>query len=145
MMEAAMTNTNETLEARVQEAIRQLRDLPGNLEAEDDPAFTTEQVSFLGKRLYEVRSLLEGEEPSPLYADIGLYVCDLLARHHHIAVIWSIEDVQSIRTDLTEEQAWEVLQQVRDIHDAEWGINWTTLEQTADDMFPEPTTEGDRT
>jgi len=61
MTEATMTNINQTLEARVREAIRHLRDLPGNLEAEDDPAFTTEQVDFLEKRLYEVRSLLEGE------------------------------------------------------------------------------------
>jgi len=37
---------------------------------------------------------------------------------------------------VTEEQAWEVLQQVKDIHDAQWGISWTTLETVADDMFP---------
>jgi hypothetical protein len=53
-----MTDINITLESRVRDAIRQLRDLPGNLEAEDDPAFTVEQVNFLEKRLYEVRALL---------------------------------------------------------------------------------------
>jgi len=132
-----MTNTNETLEARVREAIRQLRDLPDNLEAEDDPAFTTEQANFLEKRLYEVRSLLEGEDRSPLYADITLYVHDLLARHHQIASVWSIEDVQNIRPDLNDDQAWEVLEHVGRKHDAEWGICWTTLETVADDLFPE--------
>jgi hypothetical protein len=60
-MEAAMTNTIEALEASVRKALRQLRDLPGDLEAEDDPAFTTEQVSFLEKRLYEVRVILEDD------------------------------------------------------------------------------------
>jgi hypothetical protein len=30
-----------------------------------------------------------------------------------------------------------VLQEVDDHHDAEWGINWTTLETVADDLFPE--------
>ena len=46
-----------------------------------------------------------------------------------IAHIWSIEDVQSIRPDLSEEQAWEVLQDVKIvIKDAELGINWLTLE-----------------
>ena len=59
-----MTDTNITLEPRVREAIQQLRDLPDSLEAEDDPAFTVEQVNFLEKRLYEVRALLEGEDRS---------------------------------------------------------------------------------
>ena len=131
-----MTDTNITLEARVREAIRQLRDLPGSLEAEDDPAFTVEQVNFLEKRLYKVRALLEGEDRSQLYADITLYVHHLLAKHRQIAAIWSIEDVKGVRPDLTDDQAWEVLERVGDKHDAEWGITWTTLETVADDLFP---------
>ncbi len=134
-----MTDTTITLESRVHEAIRQLRDLPGSLEAEDDPAFTVEQVNFLEKRLYEVRALLEGEDRSQLYADITLYVHDLLAKHRQIAAIWSIEDVKGIRPHLTDDQAWEVLEQLGDNHDAEWGISWTTLETVADDLFPRPT------
>ncbi len=134
-----MTNTNITLESRVRDAIRQLRDLPDSLEAEDDPAFTVEQVNFLEKRLYEVRALLEGEDRSQLYADITLYVHHLLAKHRQIAAIWSIEDVQGLRSDLTDDQAWEVLEQVGDNHDAEWGITYTTLETVADDLFPRPT------
>jgi hypothetical protein len=130
-----MIDTNVTLEARVREALRQLRDLPDSLESEDDPAFTIEQVNFLEKRLYEVRALLEGEDRSYLYADITLYVHHLLGKHRQIAAIWSVEDVQGIRPDLTEDQAWEVLEQVGDHHDAEWGISWTTLETVADDLF----------
>jgi hypothetical protein len=132
-----MTDTNITLEARVREAIQQLRDLPDSLEAEDDPAFTIEQVNFLEKRLYEVRALLEGEDRSQLYADITLYVHDLLAKHRQIAAIWSIEDVKGVRPHLTDDQAWAVLEQVGDKHDAAWGISWTTLETVADDLFPE--------
>ena len=124
--------------SRVREAIQQLRDLPGDLEAEDDPAFNTEQVNFLEKRLYEVRSLLEGEDRSQLYADITLYVHDLLARHQQIATLWSIEDMKNIRPDLTDEQAWDVLEQVGRKHDAEWGISYTTLETVAGDLYPEP-------
>ena len=30
-----------------------------------------------------------------------------------------------------------MLQQVKDIHDAQWGISWATLEIVADDLFPE--------
>jgi hypothetical protein len=135
-----MTDINTTLEARVRDAIRQLRDLPDILEAEDDPTFTVEQVNFLEKRLYEVRALIGGENQSLLYADINLYVHDLLAKHRQIAAIWSIEDVQGIRSDLTDDQAWEVLERVGDKHDAAWGITWITLEIVAGDLFPRPTT-----
>jgi hypothetical protein len=139
-----MIDTNITLEPRVREAIQQLRDLPDNLESEDDPAFTVEQVDFLEKRLYEVRALLEGEDRSQLYADITLYVHDLLGKHRQIATIWSVEDVQEIRPDLTDDQAWEVLEQVGRKHDAEYGISWTKFETVADELFPE-SDDSDRT
>jgi hypothetical protein len=131
-----MTDTTITLEARVCEAIRQLRDLPGSLEAEDEPAFTVEQVNFLEKRLYKVRALLEGEDRSQLYADITLYVHHLLAKHRQISAIWSIEDVKGVRPHLTDDQAWEVLELVSDKHDAEWGITWMMLQDVADALFP---------
>lgn len=134
-----MTNINDSAVSNVRDAIRRLRDLPGDLEAEDDPAFTTEQVNFLEKRLYEVRAVLERGLPNDESVDFDLRVQERLARQRKIAVIWSIEDVQQGRPDLTDDQAWEVLEQVEDIHDAEWGINWTTLETVADDMFPKPT------
>jgi hypothetical protein len=70
--------------------------------------------------------------------DINRHVHELLAKHHSIAAIWCTDDVRGIRPHLTEDQAWEVLEQVRDVHDAEWGICWTTLETVADDLFPEP-------
>ncbi len=70
--------------------------------------------------------------------DINRHVRELLAKHHSIADIWCTDDVRGVRPHLTEDQAWEVLQQVDDIHDAEYGINWMTLETVADDLYPEP-------
>jgi hypothetical protein len=134
-----MTDINDSLAIGVREAIRQLRELSGDLEAEDDPAFTTEQVNFLEKRLYEVRSLLEENKPGNEPVDIDHHVHQLLAEHRQIAAIWCIDDVKGIRPDLTDDQAWEVLEQIGDKHDAEMGISWTTLETVADDLFPEPT------
>jgi hypothetical protein len=58
-----------------------------------------------------------------------------LAEHGEIASIWHIEDVQSVRPDLTDGQAWEVLQAAKDNHDATIGINWDVLEFHADDLF----------
>ncbi len=71
----------------------------------------------------------------PGIEDIDTYVFRLLAKHRKIAAIWSIEDMKAIRPDLTEDQAWEILQQVESSHDAENGISWTTLEASADDLF----------
>jgi len=74
--------------------------------------------------------------PEPV--DIDCQVHALLAKQKKIGIIWCIEDVRGLRPDLSDEKAWEVLQQVEDIHDAEWGISWTTLQTVADDLFPKP-------
>jgi hypothetical protein len=65
--------------------------------------------------------------------DIDLH--ELLANRRQIASIWSIEDVQSIRPDLSEEQAWEVLQAADRHHDATLGINWDVLACHAEMLF----------
>src|SRR5262249_34547065 len=59
----------------------------------------------------------------------------ILAKRDQVAVIWSIEDVQEIRPDLTLEQAWEVLQRTSSKHDANLGITWQTLENQARSLF----------
>jgi len=53
-----------------------------------------------------------------------------------IAIIWSINDVQGVRPDLTDEQAFDVLQAVERRHDTTIGITWDTLEIQADLLFP---------
>ena len=70
----------------------------------------------------------------------------LLAKRRQIAHIWSIEDVQGIRPDLTEEQCWEVLQHVDHYKDAELGITWLTLEMAAEHLCgdaPKDAAEGE--
>jgi hypothetical protein len=59
----------------------------------------------------------------------------VLAARRQIAAIWSIEDVQEVRPDLTEKQCWEVLLAVRHDHDATIGINWDFLNCHADLLF----------
>jgi hypothetical protein len=53
-----------------------------------------------------------------------------------IGLLWNIQDVQSLRPDLTNDQAWEVLQIVDDQKDATIGITYDTLSWAADDLFP---------
>jgi hypothetical protein len=72
-----------------------------------------------------------GISPVPGEPDVHAY----LAERRKIAVIWAIEDVQEIRPGVTDDQVWEVLQNVHHYKDAEQGICWLTLEMAADDLF----------
>jgi len=49
---------------------------------------------------------------------------------------WHIEDVQSVRDDLDEEQCIEVLDDLANNFDANNGINWNVIEYTANILFP---------
>jgi hypothetical protein len=63
----------------------------------------------------------------------------MLWPRHEIAVVWTIEDVEELRPDLTADQCWSVLQECERTHDAGDGINWHALDATAEAMFgPEP-------
>ena len=53
-----------------------------------------------------------------------------------IVTTWCVDDVQTVRADLTDEQAFEVLCRVDHYFDAEYGVNWDTLKITADDLYP---------
>jgi hypothetical protein len=93
----------------------------------------------ISKHAQALLDLLRNANPrsEPFY--VNGFVHSLLARFGKVAAIWCIEDVQGIRPDLTDEQASEVLEEVGRKHDAEYGINWTTLECMADILFPETT------
>tara|TARA_R100000988_G_scaffold103120_1_gene80950 strand:+ start:2015 stop:2266 length:252 start_codon:yes stop_codon:yes gene_type:complete len=54
-----------------------------------------------------------------------------------IAIIWEIDDVKSVRPDLTDDECMEVLGYVDRKHDASLGVCWETLECHCDHLFPE--------
>lgn len=62
----------------------------------------------------------------------------LFASRRQVAIIWSTEDVQTVRPNLTDDEAWIVLQRCEKIHDCEVGFNWLLIETVADELFPEP-------
>lgn len=72
---------------------------------------------------------------SVLDSSMALDLHELLAHRGQIALIWSMEDVQEIRPELSDEQACEVLDRVERKHDATLGVTWDTLEWTAEDLF----------
>jgi hypothetical protein len=57
-----------------------------------------------------------------------------------IAIMWSIQDVKTMRPDLTDSECMEVLETVEQRHDASLGITWDTLDLWAEELFP-PTPE----
>jgi hypothetical protein len=67
----------------------------------------------------------------------------VLSFEDSISIEWCIDDVQSVRPDLDNEQAMQVLHAVKDDHDATIGVTWDTLEYAADHMFPETETESE--
>lgn len=42
------------------------------------------------------------------------------------------------RPDLSDDQAWEVLQECERVHDAELGFTWLLIETVAEENFPRP-------
>ena len=63
-------------------------------------------------------------------------VHDLLAKRRQVAIIWSTEDVQQVRPDLDDDQAWKVLQECHRCHDCEVGFTWLLVEMTAEELYP---------
>jgi len=58
----------------------------------------------------------------------------VLAESRQIADVWGIQDVQSVRPDVSDDQAWAVLQRARRRYDAATGINWDVLAGHADEI-----------
>jgi hypothetical protein len=62
----------------------------------------------------------------------------LLAQRGQVAMVWGIKDVQAIRPDLKDWQAWDVLEECRQNFDREIGVNSLLIEAVADALFPAP-------
>lgn len=45
-----------------------------------------------------------------------------------IEIIWSVDDIRSLGYICTDQQGMEVLEAMADNHDANYGINWATLD-----------------
>jgi hypothetical protein len=73
-------------------------------------------------------------DPADPLADLRIQ--EALTAYRLIAVTWCIEDVRGLHPGLDDDQCWEVLQEAKDKHDADWGITWTTLQTVADELFP---------
>ncbi len=93
-----------------------------------------------------VEDLMQCLDPSGKEAIDGRHEFDIdiherLAENRQIAHIWGTDDVQDVRPDLDEDQAWQVLRDVEKRLDSQYGISWGTIEIIADELFgPAPET-----
>lgn len=83
---------------------------------------------------FSIRRLDTDEE---LMTEASIDIHAVLRATRLIAHIWGIGDVKSHRLDLTDDQAWHVLQHVQRQLDSELGITWETIEWAADDLYPD--------
>lgn len=60
---------------------------------------------------------------------------ELLAENRMIAHVWTTDDVRQVRPELTDDQAWRVLQACEEKLDSEQGLTWDTIDQAAQDIF----------
>ncbi len=65
-------------------------------------------------------------------------VHQLLAEHHAIAQVWDISHIRDQRPDLTDEQAWGVLQECDRSWDRLSDPMLATIRQVAKTLFPNP-------
>lgn len=59
-------------------------------------------------------------------------------QEYTIQISWSTDDILDQRDDLTFEQAKQVLDALKNNHDASTGINWDVINDTCDSMYPRP-------
>ena len=57
-----------------------------------------------------------------------------------ISFDWDIHDVQTVRPDLSNDQAMEVLERVNKLYDPNVGVNYCTIRMTATELFGIPRT-----
>ena len=115
-------------------------------------ATTKEQKEFWGipRTSYTVTisSTIEVEAESEDWAitraaeafDFGsadIEVCDLDEEDDEISIVWSVDDVKEECKWLTDEQARDVLHNLKHKHDPCIGINWDVINITADILFGE--------
>jgi len=60
---------------------------------------------------------------------------EILTENRIIGHLWGIEDVQEVRSDLDDNQAWQVLQTVEERLDSQYGMNRDTIEIIANELF----------
>jgi hypothetical protein len=71
------------------------------------------------------------------FGSADIEVCDPDEEDDEISIVWSVDDVKEQCKWLTDEQAKDVLHNLKHKHDPCIGINWDVINITADILFGE--------
>jgi hypothetical protein len=74
---------------------------------------------------------------SRLMHQVDVDIDELLAEHHAIGIIWDIQHIKDQRSGLSDEQAWEVLQECQRCWDRLNDPMLETIRQVSDNLFPQ--------
>jgi hypothetical protein len=72
-------------------------------------------------------------EDRPTFREIR----SILAERRQIAILWTVDDVQAVRPDLDEDQAWKLLQQIEHDHDGDYGLTFDAIKSASQNLFPD--------
>lgn len=110
--------------------------------------FDKELAQFIAGHLRVRRQAFENDSRKHIAAqlDRAIATMDSFASGESIASVWNVDDVQALDSDMegdskglniTDAEAKAVLAQVADGFDAEYGINWDTLNDALNDVLAE--------
>lgn len=85
-----------------------------------------------------IREAIDAANDAATASPTEIDIHAVLAESRQIADVWGIQDVQSVRPDLSDEQAWAVLQSARRHYDGATGINWDVLASHAEEIAGAP-------
>jgi hypothetical protein len=66
-----------------------------------------------------------------------------LASRSQIASIWSVEDVRTRSPNLSDDQAWQVLQIAAQRYDRTGQLGWKTIQKVLAELYPISSSEGE--
>lgn len=105
-----------------------------NLKAEDLVATTPDAIRYTqGAPLAGILETVLRDVDFRLEIDLA----ELLAENCQIAHVWGTDDVRHLRPNLDDDQAWAVLRAVADSLDCNVGITCNTIEDIADELYPD--------
>jgi hypothetical protein len=97
------------------------------------------QIESSADNSYVIQEVTQGKA-GECWGDISIetvieHIQRLEGGNDTFAKIWHVDDVLSINSDLSREQARLVLTMAMDNHDANCGINWEVLQQYVDQVI----------
>ncbi|MBP5972497.1 hypothetical protein HW132_07070 [Brasilonema sp. CT11] len=102
----------------------------------NESIFTNKQEGLEDDITRLVESFIENAPQLMVKAIVSYFIGYFYDPDKAIANPWCIDDVKIVRSDLSDEQAHEVLQAVYYNFDCEIGINWDVLTTWAEELYP---------